>query len=44
MSSKGADHEQLFDLIHKMMEYDVSKRITLEEAVSHPFFDPLKKK
>ncbi|KAG5284953.1 hypothetical protein AALO_G00032330 [Alosa alosa] len=44
MSSKGADHEQLFDLIQKMMEYDVSKRITLEEAISHPFLAPLKKK
>uniref|UniRef100_W5KJA5 dual-specificity kinase n=1 Tax=Astyanax mexicanus TaxID=7994 RepID=W5KJA5_ASTMX len=41
MSSKTSDHEQLFDLLHKMMEYDVSKRITLEEALRHPFFTPL---
>lgn len=44
MSSKSADHDQLFDLIQKMMEYDVSKRITLEEAIRHPFFAPLKGK
>uniref|UniRef100_A0A8B9HT68 dual-specificity kinase n=1 Tax=Astyanax mexicanus TaxID=7994 RepID=A0A8B9HT68_ASTMX len=42
MSSKTSDHEQLFDLLHKMMEYDVSKRITLEEALRHPFFTPLR--
>ncbi|XP_072517447.1 dual specificity protein kinase CLK4b isoform X1 [Salminus brasiliensis] len=42
MSSKRSDHEQLFDLLHKMMEYDVSKRITLEEAIRHPFFTHLK--
>ncbi|KAK3524043.1 hypothetical protein QTP70_017550 [Hemibagrus guttatus] len=44
MSSKNLDHEQLFDLLQKMMEYDVSKRITLEEAIKHPFFTPLRKK
>ncbi|XP_036380789.1 dual specificity protein kinase CLK4b [Megalops cyprinoides] len=43
MSSKISEHEQLFDLIHKMLEYDVSKRITLDEALKHPFFDSLKK-
>ncbi|KAF4077277.1 hypothetical protein AMELA_G00206180 [Ameiurus melas] len=42
MSSKNSEHEQLFDLLQKMMEYDVSKRITLEEAIKHPFFTPLK--
>ncbi|XP_072562621.1 dual specificity protein kinase CLK4b isoform X2 [Paramormyrops kingsleyae] len=44
MSSKSTEHEQLFDLMHKMLEYDVSKRITLEAALRHPFFDPLKGK
>lgn len=44
MSSKSLAHEQLFDLLQKMMEYDVSKRITLEEAIKHPFFTPLRKK
>ncbi|XP_053505101.1 dual specificity protein kinase CLK4b isoform X1 [Ictalurus furcatus] len=43
MSSKSSEHEQLFDLLQKMMEYDVSKRITLEEAIKHPFFTPLRK-
>ncbi|XP_030637519.1 dual specificity protein kinase CLK4b isoform X2 [Chanos chanos] len=43
MFSKSADHEQLFDLIQRMMEYDSSKRITLEEAIRHPFFDTLRK-
>lgn len=43
MSSKSVEHEQLFDLLQKMMEYDASKRITLEEAIKHPFFTPLKK-
>lgn len=38
MWSKGEDHRQLFDLIEKMMEYDPTKRITLEQALHHPFF------
>ncbi|XP_071055758.1 dual specificity protein kinase CLK2 isoform X8 [Onthophagus taurus] len=32
------DHEQLFDLIYKMLEYEPSQRITLKEALVHPFF------
>ncbi|KAI1898440.1 hypothetical protein AGOR_G00072370 [Albula goreensis] len=43
MTSKSPEHEQLFDLIQKMLEYDASKRITLEQALKHPFFDSLKK-
>ncbi|XP_023689732.1 dual specificity protein kinase CLK4-like isoform X2 [Paramormyrops kingsleyae] len=43
MASKSSEHEQLFDLIQKMLEYDVSKRITLEDAMKHPFFEPLRK-
>ncbi|KAJ8337547.1 hypothetical protein SKAU_G00365130 [Synaphobranchus kaupii] len=43
MSSKSSEHEQLFDLIQKMMEYNPPERITLEQAIKHPFFDPLKK-
>lgn len=43
MSSKSPEHELLFDLLQKMMEYDSSKRITLEQAIGHPFFNPLRK-
>ncbi|XP_064207969.1 dual specificity protein kinase CLK4-like [Anguilla rostrata] len=43
MSSKSEEHEQLFDLIHRMLEYDVARRVTLDEALRHPFFDSLRK-
>lgn len=42
MLSQDAEHELLFDLIQKMLEYDPAKRITLKEALKHPFFYPLK--
>lgn len=38
MMSKGEDHQQLFDLIEKLMEYDPAKRLSLEQALRHPFF------
>ncbi|XP_014453117.1 dual specificity protein kinase CLK4 isoform X1 [Alligator mississippiensis] len=44
MHCQDADHQTLFDLVHKMLEYDPSDRITLDEALQHPFFDPLKRK
>lgn len=43
MASESSEHKQLFDLIQKMLEYDVSKRITLEDAMKHPFLEPLRK-
>ncbi|XP_020777638.1 dual specificity protein kinase CLK4b isoform X1 [Boleophthalmus pectinirostris] len=38
MTSRGEDHQLLFDLIEKMMEYDPAKRLSLEQALRHPFF------
>lgn len=42
MHCHDEDHENLFDLIRRMLEYDPSKRITLDEALEHPFFDAQK--
>ncbi|XP_014211142.1 serine/threonine-protein kinase Doa isoform X8 [Copidosoma floridanum] len=39
--SEDEEHKQLFDLIQRMLEYEPSTRITLKEALSHPFFDAL---
>ncbi|XP_043936145.1 dual specificity protein kinase CLK2 isoform X3 [Protopterus annectens] len=36
------DHHQLFDLLERMLEYEPSKRITLQEAIKHPFFNLLR--
>ena len=35
------DHRHLFDIVEKMLEYDTTIRIPLEEAIRHPFFDKL---
>ncbi|KAM7397631.1 hypothetical protein PAMA_005779 [Pampus argenteus] len=42
MRRKTEEEKQLFDLLSCMLEYDVCRRITLEEALWHPFFSPLK--
>lgn len=39
--SEDAEHVQLFDLIVHMLEYEPSQRITLAEALKHPFYDKL---
>lgn len=39
--SDETDHTQLFDLILRMLEYEPSQRITLREALVHPFFDKI---
>ncbi|KAM9372916.1 dual specificity protein kinase CLK1-like [Phaethornis superciliosus] len=44
MTSHDEDHKNLFDLIEKMLQHDPDKRITLEEALQHPFFFPNKRK
>ncbi|XP_069700159.1 dual specificity protein kinase CLK2 isoform X4 [Periplaneta americana] len=40
-NSDDEDHRQLFDLIARMLEYEPSSRLTLGEALRHPFFDKI---
>ncbi|XP_041656821.1 dual specificity protein kinase CLK2-like [Cheilinus undulatus] len=42
MWRRNEDERQLFDLLSCMLEYDVCRRITLEEALWHPFFSPMR--
>lgn len=35
------DHRNLFDLIFEMLKYEPNVRITLAEALDHPFFNQL---
>lgn len=44
MQCRSDDERQLFDLLSLMLEYDVVRRITLEEALWHPFFTPARAK
>ncbi|CAF1669107.1 unnamed protein product, partial [Adineta ricciae] len=39
MMGDEQDHQQLFDIIEKMLEYDPKRRITLVDALRHPFFE-----
>ncbi|XP_058484410.1 dual specificity protein kinase CLK2-like isoform X2 [Solea solea] len=42
MQRKSEEERQLLDLVACMLEYDVCRRITLEEALWHPFFSPVR--
>jgi len=42
--ARGQDGwDDMFDLINKMLIYEPSRRLTLPEALRHPFFDKLKR-
>ena len=41
MLNDDEENRQLFDLIQKMLDYEPSQRITLKDALTHPFFDEL---
>ncbi|XP_053179768.1 dual specificity protein kinase CLK4 isoform X2 [Scomber japonicus] len=43
MVSQDENHHQLFDLIKKMLEYDPAKRLTLDQALRHPFLSCYRK-
>ncbi|KAM4861747.1 dual specificity protein kinase CLK2 isoform 2-T2 [Thomomys bottae] len=42
LTSEAEEHHQLFDLIESMLEYEPAKRLTLGEALQHPFFARLR--
>ncbi|XP_045515919.1 serine/threonine-protein kinase Doa isoform X7 [Pieris napi] len=41
MANTSEEHRQLFELIARMLEYEPLQRITLREALNHPFFSKL---
>ena len=41
MSADSSDHRQLFDLIERMLEYDPGERMSMVDAVRHPYFAKL---
>ncbi|XP_041968251.1 uncharacterized protein LOC121725401 [Aricia agestis] len=41
LQSNSEEHRQLFDLIVRMLDYEPSQRITLRDALKHPFFSKL---
>ncbi|XP_012283060.1 serine/threonine-protein kinase Doa isoform X6 [Orussus abietinus] len=41
MLSDEEEHRQLFDLMQRMLEYEPAQRITLKDALAHPFFEAL---
>lgn len=38
MLSQDYEHQLLFDLMERLLEYEPLKRITAWEALKHPFF------
>ncbi|KAL0985198.1 hypothetical protein UPYG_G00153990 [Umbra pygmaea] len=42
--SQTEEHNQLFDLMEKMLRYKPSERLRLSCALSHPFFLPLRRR
>ncbi|KAJ8893844.1 hypothetical protein PR048_006445 [Dryococelus australis] len=40
-SSEDQEHRHLFDLVSRMLEYEPTSRITLSDALRHPFFDKI---
>lgn len=39
--SDEEDHGLLFDLIQRMLDYEPSQRLSLTDALKHPFFDKI---
>ncbi|XP_049870623.1 uncharacterized protein LOC126370036 isoform X3 [Pectinophora gossypiella] len=39
--SNSEEHRQLFDLVARMLDYEPAQRITLRDALKHPFFSKL---
>ncbi|MCP6116973.1 hypothetical protein NL387_27175, partial [Klebsiella pneumoniae] len=39
--NNNEEARQLFDLIARMLEYEPSQRVTLRDALKHPFFNKL---
>ena len=39
--SDSEDHLLLFDLVMKMLAYDPDERLSLDDALRHPFFDSI---
>ena len=40
-TSELEDHSLLFDLVERMLAYDPTERLTLAQALRHPFFSKL---
>jgi casein kinase II subunit alpha len=40
--NKELCHEQALDLFNKLLVYDPEDRLTCEEAMKHPYFDPVR--